>query len=96
MTEHQVVPDYGAKIAVEDSTSTFYLREKALDAVHEQVVEDLNDALEQLNGRGILVGTDYEAIRGLRDELQQAASIADTAFEIALAKQFDPEAGERD
>ena len=33
----RTIPEYGASIAIEDCTSSFYLREKALDAIQEQV-----------------------------------------------------------
>jgi hypothetical protein len=80
------VPLYGASIAIEQATVSLYLREKALDAVQEQVVEDLNTALEQLTGRGILIGTDYETLHGLATELRAAGDLAENAAELAFAK----------
>lgn len=86
MTEQATIPEYGASIAIEDSTASFYLRERALDAVQEQVVDDLNAALELLNGRGILVGTDHLAIHDLLAELTAAADLTKVAWEIAWSK----------
>lgn len=84
MTE-QTIPAYGISIDIE-SSATVYLREAALDAIEEQVVEDANAALDALSGRGIMVGSDREALRGLHDELAEAKALVWAAFEIALAK----------
>lgn len=84
MTE-QTIPAYGVSINIE-SSATVYLRERALDAVEEQVIADANDALEALNGRGIMRGSDREALRELHDELVAAKDLVWAAFEIALAK----------
>jgi hypothetical protein len=84
MTE-QTIPAYGASINIENS-ATVYLRERALDVVEEQVVADANDALERLNGRGIMRGSDLDALRGLHDELVEAKALVWAAFEIALSK----------
>jgi len=84
MTE-QTIPAYGASINIENS-ATVYLRERALDVIEEQVIADANDALEMLNGRGIIRGLSLEALRGLHDELAEAKALVWAAFEIALAK----------
>jgi hypothetical protein len=81
----ETIPEYGVSINIEQS-ATVYLREKALDAIEEQIVEDANAALEQLSGRGVLVGSDIEALRSLSDELHQAKALVWALFEIALAK----------
>lgn len=85
MTEQATIPAYGVIIEIE-SSATVYLRDEALDAVEAQIVADANAALDALNGRGILVGSDREALRGLHDELVQAKDLVWAAFEIALAK----------
>lgn len=93
MSEQSTIPEYGAVIRVEDSSTGFYLREKALDAIQEQVIADLSDALEPLRSRTVALETPWEDIHELRSELTQALECMNTAWEIAYAKrQEDDEA----
>lgn len=91
MTEQTTVPAYGVSIAIEEASVSVYLREKALDAVQEQVVDDLNEALAVLNGRGVIVESDTGSISELIGELRSAYELAQNAWELAVAKQGLPE-----
>lgn len=86
VSESTTIPEYGALIRVEDCKSGLYLREKALDAVQEQVIEDLNRSLLVLNDRAATIETPWEALHDLKAELSQALEYVQVAWEIAYAK----------
>jgi len=81
----KTAPAYGALVHIEEADGV-YLREKALDAVQEQIVEDLNEALALLNGRGVLIESDYKAIGELIADISDALTLAKAAQEIAFSK----------
>lgn len=82
----RTIPAYGARIKIEEVKSGFYLREWALDAVQEQVLEDLTAVLDRLAGRSVEVETDYWSVRDLVNDLREAIDFAEVAAEIAFSK----------